>query len=108
MPSSPRRALRRACELRALDWVEIVPSEAGIDRRKLCAELGDPLGEGLERALEILDLHVLRDDRAELRQARDRLLGTGVRNPQGQRAGAGLAACHLRADDVPAEITGDA
>ena len=107
VPSSSRRALRRACELRSLDCVEIVLQEAGVDRCKLCAELGDPLGEGLERALEILDLHVLREDRAELRQARDRLLGTGMRDPQRQRGGAGLAACHLRADDVPTELTGD-
>ena len=60
-------------------------------------------GQRVDLLLQVVDLDLLRDDRAEAREADDRLLHALGRDAQGHRRGAGLGGCVLHVQHVAAE-----
>ena len=81
---------------------------------ELDGQRGDPRAkpldlavEAVERLLEVLDLDVLRDDRAERREPRDRVACATRRDAERQRRRAVGARGVLHVDDVAAEVPRD-
>ena len=93
-------------ETRALD-VGLGPFDRGGERCDAGAQLLLAPVERVERLLEVVDLDVLPEDRAEAGQPGHRVRGVARRHPERHRRDACVPGCVVHGDDVAAKVTGD-